>query len=306
MRHSLDTNGRSAAFSMLLAMVIIGCIDNYIAMIANQASLWQFQIVRALMAIPLVVLGSIVGLGTLWPKRLWAVAVRSGLMALAMIFYFGALAFMPIAQALAGLFTSPIFVLLITAFILKQSVGPMRVFAVALGFVGIVLVLNTGLDSFRLISLLPVVGGFLYALGAVATRQLCEEESTLSMLLMMLIFQGLIGTAALIVVGVIDPVVPAGAEGFMLRSWVWPLDQVFHLIVLQAVGSVIGVGFLIRSYQLGDASYVSVLEYSVFIFGPFFGWVLLGQTVGGVQMIGIALVALAGIIIALRSAKSSG
>lgn len=291
---------------MVLAMLIIGFIDNYIVIIAGQASLWQFQIIRASMAIPLVMLASLVGFGTIWPKRLWAVSIRSGLIALAMIFYFGALAFMSIAQALAGLFTSPIFILLITAFILKNPVGKIRIFAVVLGFVGILLVLDTGLSDFSLINLLPVFGGLLYAMGAVATRELCEEESTLSMLIVMLIFQALIGAIALGGVSYMDIPSVAGTDGFMTRLWVWPLDQVFHLIVLQAVGSVIGVGFLIRAYQLGEASYVSVLEYSVFIFGPVFAWFLFGQTVTGLQMVGIVLVAAAGMIIALRSTTRSG
>ena len=291
---------------MILAMLIIGFIDNYIVIIAGQASLWQFQIIRASMAVPLVMLASLVGFGTIWPKRLWAVSIRSGLIALAMIFYFGALAFMSIAQALAGLFTSPIFILLITAFILKNPVGKIRIFAVVLGFVGILLVLDTGLSDFSLINLLPVFGGLLYAMGAVATRELCEEESTLSMLIVMLIFQALIGAIALGVVGYMNIPSVAGTDGFMTRLWVWPLDQVFHLIVLQAVGSVIGVGFLIRAYQLGEASYVSVLEYSVFIFGPVFAWFLFGQTVTGLQMVGIVLVAAAGMIIALRSTTRSG
>lgn len=302
----MTINGQRAAFSMVLAMLIIGFIDNYIVIIAGQASLWQFQIIRASMAIPLVMLASLVGFGTIWPKRLWAVSIRSGLIALAMIFYFGALAFMSIAQALAGLFTSPIFILLITAFILKNPVGKIRIFAVVLGFVGILLVLDTGLSDFSLINLLPVFGGLLYAMGAVATRELCEEESTLSMLIVMLIFQALIGAIALGGVSYMDIPSVAGTDGFMTRLWVWPLDQVFHLIVLQAVGSVIGVGFLIRAYQLGEASYVSVLEYSVFIFGPVFAWFLFGQTVTGLQMVGIVLVAAAGMIIALRSTTRSG
>ena len=291
---------------MVLAMLIIGFIDNYIVIIAGQASLWQFQIIRASMAIPLVMLASLVGFGTIWPKRLWAVSIRSGLIALAMIFYFGALAFMSIAQALAGLFTSPIFILLITAFILKNPVGKIRIFAVVLGFVGILLVLDTGLADISLINLLPVIGGLLYAMGAVATRELCEEESTLSMLIVMLIFQALIGVIALGGVSYMNIPSVEGTDGFMTRLWVWPLDHVFHLIVLQAFGSVIGVGFLIRAYQLGEASYVSVLEYSVFIFGPVFAWFLFGQTVTGLQMVGIVLVAAAGMIIALRSTTRSG
>ena len=62
---------------MLAAMMVIGCIDNFIALIARDAGLWQFQILRAAMGLPLVVLASVVGFGTLWALRLWAVALRS-------------------------------------------------------------------------------------------------------------------------------------------------------------------------------------------------------------------------------------
>lgn len=286
---------------MLAAMMVIGCIDNFIALIARDAGLWQFQILRAAMGLPLVVLASVVGFGTLWALRLWAVALRSFFVAFAMLFYFGSLAFMPLAQALAGLFTSPIFILLITAFILREPVGPARIFAVIIGFIGIFLVLDSDWATLTWTSFLPVVGGLFYAMGAVATRQLCEGESTLSMLSMLLIIQAIIGALALAVLGQFELTVPEGAAGFIQRGWVWPVTAALPFILLQAVGSVLGVGLIIRAYQLGSASYVAVYEYSVFISGPFFAWMLFGQTVTAVQTGGILLVAAAGIVIAWRS-----
>lgn len=286
---------------MLAAMMVIGCIDNFIALIARDAGLWQFQILRAAMGLPLVVLASVVGFGTLWALRLWAVALRSFFVAFAMLFYFGSLAFMPLAQALAGLFTSPIFILLITAFILREPVGPARIFAVIIGFIGILLVLDSDWATLTWTSFLPVFGGLFYAMGAVATRQLCEGESTLSMLSMLLIIQAIIGALALAVLGQFELTVPEGAAGFIQRGWVWPVTAALPFILLQAVGSVLGVGLIIRAYQLGSASYVAVYEYSVFISGPFFAWMLFGQTVTAVQTGGILLVAAAGIVIAWRS-----
>ncbi len=286
---------------MLAAMMVIGCIDNFIALIARDAGLWQFQILRAAMGLPLVVLASVVGFGTLWALRLWAVALRSFFVAFAMLFYFGSLAFMPLAQALAGLFTSPIFILLITAFILREPVGPARIFAVIIGFIGILLVLDSDWATLTWTSFLPVFGGLFYAMGAVATRQLCEGESTLSMLSMLLIIQAIIGAVALAVLGQFELTVPEGAAGFIQRGWVWPVTAALPFILLQAVGSVLGVGLIIRAYQLGSASYVAVYEYSVFISGPFFAWMLFGQTVTAVQTGGILLVAAAGIVIAWRS-----
>jgi drug/metabolite transporter (DMT)-like permease len=63
----------------------------------------------------------------------------------------------------------------------------------------------------------------------------------------------------------------------------------------------LGVSLLNRAYQFGEASHVAVFEYTVMIFGPLFGWILLGQPVSLTQMVGIALIVLAGIIIVLRS-----
>ncbi|MDG1424385.1 MAG: DMT family transporter [Paracoccaceae bacterium] len=297
----MSINDRAAALTMMAAMLVIGCIDNFISLIAIDSGLWQFQVLRSAMGLPLIILASFLGFGTLWALRLWAVALRSFFVAFAMLFYFGSLAFMPLAQALAGLFTSPIFILLITAFILREPVGPARIFAVLLGFIGILLVLDSDWSTLNWISFLPVVGGVFYAMGAVATRQLCEGESTLSMLAMLFIIQAVIGALALAFLGQFEFTVLEGAAGFIQRGWVWPVSAALPFILLQAVGSVLGVGLIIRAYQIGTASYVAIYEYSVFISGPFFAWMLFGQTVTALQAGGIILIAAAGIVIAIRS-----
>ena len=297
----MSINDRAAALTMMAAMLVIGCIDNFISLIAIDSGLWQFQVLRSAMGLPLIILASFLGFGTLWALRLWAVALRSFFVAFAMLFYFGSLAFMPLAQALAGLFTSPIFILLITAFILREPVGPARIFAVLLGFIGILLVLDSDWSTLNWISFLPVVGGVFYAMGAVATRQLCEGESTLSMLAILFIIQAVIGALALAFLGQFEFTVLEGAAGFIQRGWVWPVSAALPFILLQAVGSVLGVGLIIRAYQIGTASYVAIYEYSVFISGPFFAWMLFGQTVTALQAGGIILIAAAGIVIAIRS-----
>lgn len=297
----LQTRPMAAALCMIGAMVLLGFVDNYVATIAEAISVWQFLTVRAMMAVPLVWVLSMFGLGTLRPKRLWAVALRSLLIAMGMMLYFGSLAFMPIAQSLAGLFTSPIFVLLMTVVVLKQKIGPWRILAVAIGFTGILLVLGLQQGAPGWIMLMPVAGGFFYAIGSLATRILCAEESTLSMLAGIMSMQWVIGVCALVGLLIWAPAVPERADGFLLRGWVWPIASVFPYIVLQAVISVFGVFLLIRAYQWGEASQVSVLEYSIMIFGPFFGWLLMGQSITPTMIAGIFLIMVAGGIIAVRS-----
>jgi drug/metabolite transporter (DMT)-like permease len=291
----------AAALCMLGAMALLGFVDNYVATIATEVSVWQFLTVRMVMAVAFIAVLSWAGLGTMKPIRWWAVGLRSGLVAVGMLLYFGSLAFMPIAQSLAGLFTSPIFVLLMTVLVLKQKIGPWRIIAVAIGFSGILLVLGVQDGAPGWIMLMPVAGGFFYAMGSLATRLLCAEESTLSMLAGIMTSQAILGIIALVTLAVWNPEVPDGAAGFLLRGWVWPIPSIFPYIALQAFVSVAGVFLLIRAYQWGEASQVSVLEYSIMIFGPFFGWLLMGQIITPTMIAGIALIMVAGGIIAVRS-----
>ncbi|MGX9357132.1 DMT family transporter [Roseobacteraceae bacterium S113] len=290
-----DIRPRAAAASMLMGMAIIGCVDNAIAPMAEDIGIWQFYFLRALMSVPLIVGAAFLGLGQLRPTRLWAVTLRGFVIAVAMVFYFGALAFISLPQALAGLFTSPIFVLVITAFALRQTVGPWRIGAVAFGFVGILLVIQPWGDAMSLAVIMPVMGGLLYAFGVIATRTICRGEAVLSMLLALFVCQGLIGLVGLLVLG--------DAPGdFVSRGWVWPMTPLtWWILALQSVGSVIGVGFLFRAYSLGEASYVTVFEYSVFVFGAFFAWLFFGEVLAPVAAMGIGLIAASGIVIALRA-----
>lgn len=297
----LQTRPMAAALSMVAAMMMIGVIDNFIPHLAREIGLWQFHFTRAIVALPMVAALSLIGLGTIRPARLGAVAVRSVLVAVSMLFYFSALALMPIAQALAGLFTSPIFILLITVLFLHGRIGPWRILAVAIGFAGILFVLQPDSAAFDWAVLIPVAGGFFYALGAIATRSLCAGESTVALLAGMWVALGLCGALGLIGLGLFEMPAEPGAAGFVTRGWVWPMWQAAPWVVLQAVGSVAGVFLIIRAYQLGEPSYVAVFEYSVMVFGPLFAFIAFGQPVSWWQGVGIALIILAGAVITLRS-----
>ncbi|MEM9581228.1 MAG: DMT family transporter, partial [Pseudomonadota bacterium] len=250
-----------AATSMVGAMAIIGLIDNYIALIARDISLWQFQFLRGTIAVPTLLVLAAAGVFIVRPKRLWAVLVRNGLIAVGMLFYFGALAFMPIAQALAGLFVAPIFVLLISIFVFGERVGLLRITAVIAGFIGVLIVLQPEQGSFSLISLMPMMGGLFYAMGSVATQRLCPEEATPAMLLGLFSLQATFGATVLVALHVINPVAAPGTDGFLLRQWTTPQSFTWLLIVVQAFGSLMGVGLLIRAYQSAEPSFAAVFEY---------------------------------------------
>lgn len=302
-----DTPGSAilAVALMIGAMAIIGTIDNFVVLIAESIGLWQFHFLRAILMLPLVVGLSVLGLGGLRPRRFGPVIVRSLLMTAAMLFYFASLALMPIAQALAGLFCSPIFVLLISAFAMKQTIGPWRVTAVLMGFVGILLVLQPNPSDFDATTLLPVAGGFCYALSAIITRSHCSEESTVALLAAMVVSLGLAGAVGLAIFTIYPVPVPDGPDGFVARGLVWDIEPALLWIIVQAVGSTAAVFMLIKAYQVGEPSYVAVFEYSVMIFGPLFAWIAFGQTVGAMQAFGIGLIATAGALLGWRAAREA-
>jgi drug/metabolite transporter (DMT)-like permease len=291
----------AAAGAILTYATIIGFTDNYVRVIAAEAGLWQFHATRTAMVLAiLAVLAVPLGL-RLRPKNLRAVAARSAIHGLAMVVYFGCLAFLTVAETAAGLFTAPIFVLLLSRFLYRHPLGPVRIAAVAVGFLGVMLVLLPQAQAgLRPAVVLPVAAGALYALGNLATREWCEGESAETLTLGFFLALGVLGLAGMVVLAVLAPAAAEGAEGFLMRGPVRPSGTFLFWTFVQAVGSLLAVGLMIRAYQLAEASRVSVFEYVILPVSAAWSWAIWGQTVAPVSVAGMVLIFAAGAMIALR------
>ncbi|MCB2109796.1 MAG: DMT family transporter [Defluviimonas sp.] len=291
----------AAAWAILGYAVIIGYTDNHVRLIAATHGVWQFHATRTLMAVLLVTLAApALGLD-LRPKRWRGVVARSLLHGFAILMYFGCLAFLPVAVVAAGLFTSPIFVLLIARLVYGQRIGPFRIAAAALGFAGAVLVLGPqGGASIGLAAILPVAAAVLYALGNIATREWCEGESTATLTLGFFLALGALGLAGLALLALWQPVVPEGAGGFILRGWVWPSREFLEITALQAVGSLVAIALMLRAYQIAEASRVAVFEYVILPASALWSWRLWGEVLEPRALVGMALIFAAGVLVAAR------
>jgi drug/metabolite transporter (DMT)-like permease len=188
----------AAAAAVLGYATLIGYTDNYVRVVAAEAGLWQFHLVRTLMAAAVFfAVAPILGL-ELRPRNWRAVAGRSALHGGAMLIYFGCLAFLPVAQVAAGLFTAPIFVLLIARFVYGHPLGPARIAAASVGFLGVILAVTPGTDApLGWASVAPIAAGALYAMGNLATREWCQGESAATMTLGFFVALGVAGLWAL-------------------------------------------------------------------------------------------------------------
>ena len=291
------TNTVASIFFMVTGMAILGTIDNFMKFIAVEISLWQFHFVRSLISVPVIVIFGLLAGWDLKPKRLWPVLGRNMFLTGAMFVYFGCLGFFPIAAVAAGLFTAPVLVMFIDAIWSRRAIGPIRLATAFVGFIGTILVLKPDVGGLSWANLIPVSAGLMYAIGNVATRKWCEGESAVSLLwsymFLMLIFGGL-GLVYLYFN-------PGDPSSYLTRGWVWPSAGVWVWIWLQAVFSLVGIGFIMKAYLIGEVTYVSIFEYSMLIFASIAAWVLFGDRLGPLGFVGIWLIIITGIVISLRS-----
>ena len=278
-------------------MAILGTIDNFMKFIAVEISLWQFHFVRSFIAVPVIMIFGLLAGWDLRTKRLWPVLGRNMFLTGAMFVYFGCLGFFPIAAVAAGLFTAPVLVMFINAIWSRRAIGLIRLATAFVGFIGTILVLKPDVGGLSWANLRPVSAGLMYAFGNVATRKWCEGESAVSLLwsymFLMLIFGGL---------GVVYLYFnPGDPSNYLTRGWVWPSAGVWVWIWLQAVFSLVGIGFIMKAYLIGEVTYVSIFEYSMLIFASIAAWVLFGDLLEPLGFIGIGLIIITGILISIRS-----
>ncbi|WP_166417600.1 DMT family transporter [Cochlodiniinecator piscidefendens] len=293
-----------ASFAIVVAMALLAIVDNFIARLAEDGGLWQFHLIRSAMAIPLLFALAIITRQDLTPHRWGALVLRSVIHALGLVIYFGSLGFLPLSQAGAGLFTSPFFVLLISVMFFGAPVGIWRILALISGFGGVIIVLNPDPSELSALSLIPCLAGLFYGLAMVATRQWCAQENNISIVLGVFCVLAVFGAIGLIAAQVFE--MPANIDPYLTRSWAAPTVVFLSICFLQAVGSIAAVWLVTWAYKNGEASSVSIFEYSFLVFAPIFGVLFWGIAISAQSVLGISAIILSGVIIVLRTRSPIG
>lgn len=279
----------------------MGFIDNFVKLIAEDIGLWQFHAARSAVVLAILVSIARVAGWRVRPLKPWAVAARSFFVATAMILYFGAVAALPIAQVGAGLFTAPIFVLIISALFYRARIGRWRVLAVALGFAGVLLLLRPDAGAFSWFSMIPVLAGLCYAFGAVCTRAYCAGESTATLLAGFFVVLGLWGLLGLGYFWASGAATEPVRDGFFGTGWQPWTARAASWTLAQGCVSLVAIACITRAYQIAEASHVAVFEYAFLISAGLWAYILWGEALGALGLLGIGLIVAAGIVIILRT-----
>ena len=106
---------------LVLGVAIFGFADNLTLMVSDQVGVGQFHFSRSIITLALVFIFCHIFGYSLRPKLWRPLLARTGFIVFAMLTYFSVIPMMPIAEAGAGLFTSPIFVLLFSSFFFNKG-----------------------------------------------------------------------------------------------------------------------------------------------------------------------------------------
>lgn len=295
-----------AAGLMLAALMVLALQDSVIRLVGAETSLWQFQLIRSTgnLLLLLVLARLIWGTPPKWPKRLWAVALRSLLLLGSMVLFFGGVPTLTMAEMGAGLYTFPIFITVLSMVVLGERVGPWRAGAVLAGAAGALMILQPASAGFHWVKLLPVGAGLCYAGMVIVTRRWCRQESpvTLAFGVALAYFAAMSAGLALLAAFPAGPAAEA-AVPYLARGWV-PLALSTVLVALAcSVLNVFSNLCLTTAYQNAESSWLAPFDYTYLIFVTLWGLAIFGEFPDPPMLAGMALIAGAGALTAWREGR---
>ena len=232
-------------------------------------------------------------------------ALRAGLIVIANMTFFAALAVMPLAAATALFFVAPLFITLLAIPVLGEPVGPTRLVAVVVGLAGVGVMMAPGVDwggISRWNLVLPVAAAACYSGMQVLTRKLGAQSAASAMAIYIQSTFIVVSSAFFLVAGsgrFADDVSNEALE-FLLRAWVWPATGDLWIFgVLGLMSAMIGYT-LSQAYRIGTASVVASYEYVALPLAIFWGWVVFDEVPQPVVWVGVALIAGAGLAVFAR------
>lgn len=292
---------------MSLGMLCISVNDMVVKALSGDYPLHQLVFIRA--GIGLVIAAILVRVEVGWRglrvHQPGLHVARAGLIVLANLSLYASIATIPLATATAIYFVAPLFVTLLAIPVLGEAVGPRRIAAVAVGFLGVLVILSPELDGsagFGPVVILPVIAAAGYAAMSVLTRKLGARAS--ASVLSFYIQLAFLLTGALFFViagdGRFATLSTSPSAQFLLRAWVWPAPEDYAFIaLLGALSGVVGYA-MSQAYRMASASTVAPFEYVLMLYALFWGWTVFGEWPTPTVFLGAAIIIASGVFIVLR------
>ena len=222
------------------------------------------------------------GFGRLKSNRPWLQVLRSAFMLGANAFFFLALQSIPLVTASAVVFVGPLIVTALSVPLLGERVGPRRWAAVAVGFVGAMLIIRPGTDFMHAATVLPLLAALSFSFYQICTRVLASHDDPMTTLTYTAI-AGSVATTA---------IVPSG--------WITPDTVGWIAMIAAGIFGALGQWALIKAISAAPVSTVAPFGYTGLVWATLFGFVTFGDVPDVYTLSGAVIIAASGLYVLHR------
>jgi drug/metabolite transporter (DMT)-like permease len=280
--------------------------DVIIKFLSGGYALHEVVLIRS--AVALTVLLSVIvplsgGLAVLRFRRVKLHLIRGLCVVFNNLCFFLAVAAMPLADAVAIFFVSPLITSVLSVVFLKETVGPRRWAAIGVGLVGVLVVLRPGTQAFQAAALLPLAAAVGYSMLSILTRRIGTVDSApslaFSVQVTFLVTSAAFGLA--LGHGQFEGMGHPSLE-FLFRAWIMPSGWDLGLMALLGIVNAIGGYAISQAYRVSEAALVAPFEYVAMPLAVFWGFMVFGDLPDPVAWGGIALILASGLFLIWREA----
>jgi drug/metabolite transporter (DMT)-like permease len=275
----------------------IACMTGATLMFAASSAIMKFEVARyplgevmaARSLSSLVVCAAAVlptaGLEAFATRRPCAHVARGLSQAVSQTFTVIALWFMPLSGAIAISFSAPLFAALISLVWLKERADPARLAALAVGFLGVLVVTRPGADSLQTGALFALMNAVMYGSVTVAVRGMTSTESTTTLLMWQM------------------AVVAACHSSLLVFGCAGPSPADAALLIASGFANGLAQYFWTKSLRLAPTAAVSPFYYLLLVWAILIGFVVWGDRPTASLLIGSGVVVCAGLALLAREAR---
>ena len=291
-----------------VAVIFFSINDTAIKFLSGDYALHQVVLLRSLFGLTfllLLVAPLTDGRAIFRTAKLGPHVLRGLMVVTANMLFFLGLAAMPLAEAVAIFFISPLVITVFSIIFLGEKVGPWRWAAIIVGLIGVLIVLRPGTQAFRAASLLPLFAATAYAGLHIMTRHIGKTESAATMAFYIQIVFITVCLAIGLAVGdgkFADQSDPSLA--FLFRVWGWPSTADLPLFMLIGLGVALGGYCISQAYRVAEAAYVAPFEYIAMPLSIFWGWLVFSEIPDGPTLAGASLIVGSGLFTLWRENRA--
>ena len=202
------------------------------------------------------------------------------------VLYIFGIKYLLLSENIAIAHSAPIIAALLAVPVLGEKIGIHRIFAIVIGFIGVLIIIKPGTDLFQLKSLLPIGSAFFMAAVYLSTRSLMNTETSTSIVFYY--------SFALLLTSII----------FFPSDFIMP--DAFNLTLALSLGVMGSFGhyFMSQAARHADVAVTSPFEYTSFIFVGIMGYLFFNEIPSNSVVIGAVLIIISGIYVAYRERKN--